>query len=221
MTRFVLAIALFAGACAAPAPQPAPEAPQPMTPGRASMSLMVRFLTGTFETIAQEPGLGDSTPQTLRAAPFWPERRAAGEYWLYAEYALRGAEAAPFRQRIYRFTENNGVITGQLFDLPGEPARFAGEWRKPAPFASFGPADLRERAGCRVRFLAQMDVIFNGGSEGTSCPSQYAGAHHDHLEFFLTSSTLRTLEVGRDPAGRNDAGPSGPSEFRKILQTPG
>jgi CpeT protein len=216
-----LLLALFlAVACASAPPTAIREADAPTPEGQAGLSLLIRFLTGTFETIAQEAGLGVSTPERLRLAPFWEGRRSQGEYWAYAEYARPGEDAKPFRQRIYRFTEAGGVITAAIFELPGDAARFVGEWRQEKPFARFSPGDLKERRGCAIRYLQQMEVLFNGGTAGTACRSELPGAHHHHAEFYVTSSTLRTIEDERDPSGGRVAGPSGPSEFRKTSPVP-
>ena len=229
MKNFAAALLCFACACTAPSPAPtamspaldAREVSRPTPQGQAAMSLLVRFLTGTWETIPQPENMGASTPQKLWHAPFWLDRVDHGERWVYAEYALPGAEDRPFRQRIYRFTESDGVITAAVFELPGPATRFVREWAKPQPFAAFKPADLEEQRGCRIRYLQQMDVIFNGGTAETTCPSGDPGAHHQRMEFFLTSSTLRTFESPRDAADKVLGRPSGPSEFRKILQIPG
>jgi CpeT protein len=217
---FICSVACLAiCACSAPAPVAMPEDSHPTPAGQGYLSLLVRFMTGTFETISQESRLGISTPQKLRGVPIWKDQ--SGAAWMYVEYAQAGQEEAPFRQRIYRFTESDGLITAAVFELPGDPRRFVGEWRKAAPFAGFTPADLRERPGCRIEFIPQMDVLFNGGRKGDACHGEFPGAHHDHAEFYLSSSTLRTHEDGRDSAGKHVSGPAGPSEFRKVLQMPG
>jgi CpeT protein len=217
MKKLALAILLFAGACAG-VPPTAPSSNSSPTPvGPSYMPLLVRFMTGTFETVPQGTTLGVSTPETIRQAPFWKD--AKGELWMYAEY-VRGGEERPYRQRIYRFTESAGLINAAIFDLPGDPARFVGEWRKEAPFAGFKPADLKERVGCDVTFIPQMEVLFNGGRRGEGCHDEFPDAHHVHAEFYISSSSLRTWEYGRDAAGKQVAGPAGPSEFRKILQFP-
>lgn len=182
------------------------------------MSLLVRFLTGTFEAIAQDERLGASSSDKLRQAPFWKD--STGEFWMYAEYAHAGEEERPFRQRIYRFTESQGLITATIFELPGKPAVFVGEWRKEAPFAGFKPSQLRERPGCAIVFQPQMEVLFNGGRKGEACRGEFPGAHHEHAEFYVSSSSIRTYEDGRDAAGKHLSGPDGPSEFRKLLQFP-
>lgn len=218
MKKLIVAILLFAGACASAPPTSPREDPSPVPAGQGYMYLLVRFMTGTFESVPQPATVGVSTPEMIREAPFWKD--AKGELWMYAEYVHPGEEQRPYRQRIYRFTESNGVINAAIFELPGDPARFVGEWRKEVPFARYKPADLKERVGCEITFIPQMEVLFNGGRRGEGCHGDFPGAHHEHAEFYISSSNLRTWEFGRDASGKQVAGPSGPSEFRKILQSP-
>src|SRR6266545_3864875 len=105
MKKILVAFLMFTGACVSQAPTSSREISAPTPAGQAGMSLLVRFLTGTFETVPQQAGMGDSTPIKLRQAPIWPDR--TGEYWMYAEYSRAGDDARPFVQRIYRFTESN------------------------------------------------------------------------------------------------------------------
>jgi hypothetical protein len=218
MKKILVAFLLLAGACAGDPPTQPRDVSAPTPAGQAYMSLLVRFLTGTFETVPQQAGAGDSTPVKLRQGRFWVER--PGEYWMYAEYSRAGQDDRPFIQRIYRFTESGGVITAAIYRLPGDPASFAGEWRKEKPFASYSPRDLKEREGCRIEFVNQMEVIFNGGRMSRTCRSSQPGVDHEHAEFYVTSSSLRTWEPGRDQAGKQVGGLTGPSDFRKILQFP-
>jgi hypothetical protein len=217
MKKYIAAFLVFAGGCAGVAPTPPREISSPTPAGQAYMSLLVRYLTGTFETV--HPGAQFTPTDKLRHAPFWKDRQ--GEFWVYAEYARSGDDARPYRQRIYRFTESEGRITASIFTLPVDPASFVGEWRKEAPFAGKGPGDLQERVGCEVVFISQMEIVFSGGRGPRTCHGEFAGADYDHAEFYVTSSSLRTWEDGRDSAGKHVSGPAGPSEFRKILQSPG
>lgn len=218
MKKILVASLILAGACASEPPVLPREISTPTAAGQAGLSLLVRFLTGTFETVPQKAGVGDSTPIKLRQARFWADR--PGEYWMYAEYSRPGEVERPFLQRIYRFTESNGVISAAIYRLPGNPASFVGEWRKDKPFASYSPRELKEREGCRIDFVQQMDILFNGGRNGGTCRSDEPGVDHEHAEFYVSSSSLRTWEPGQDASGTQVSGLPGPSDFRKILQFP-
>jgi len=167
--------------------------------GQRNLQLLVSFFAGTFETIAQTGARPD--PVMLRQAPIWPGVSAT-ERWLYVEYQREG-EAQPFRQRIYRFHESSGAILITPYELPSPATRFAGEWRKPAPFARLSPADLRERPECRLIFLRQSEIpVFNGGTQGKDCRGE---AGPEAPEYFITSSSIRHRIAQETPW-----------EFRKI-----
>src|SRR5947208_1448852 len=109
--KTILAIAAFLVASCAATPPPLLVTPA----GQRDLIVLGSFLSGTFETIAQPAGEGDSTPVTMRNAVVWPDSR--GELWMYSEYQ-RAGEAQPFRQRVYRFREAKASITGEVFELP-------------------------------------------------------------------------------------------------------
>ena len=119
----VLAILIaltLAGCAAAPPPAAAPQVaapaaspavaprtkPRPVTARERELATIMSYMSGTFDSIAQETGPGVGT--RMRVAPMWIERQQAGEYWLYVEHARAENERAPFLQRIYRFSESEG-----------------------------------------------------------------------------------------------------------------
>ena len=100
-----LLTALILAACAAPpvTQQAAAPAVDPLaaTLAQRDIELLMTYLEGTWETIPQPAGQGDSVPMRLRLTRLWPER--AGEYWLYAEYVKPDDDRQALRQRIFGF----------------------------------------------------------------------------------------------------------------------
>ena len=178
------------------------------------IGLLMSYLEGTWETIPQPAGQGDSTPMRLRFARLWPER--SGEYWLYAEYVKPEDDRQATRQRIFRFQSEGARIFASLYRVPGTPAAAVGEWRKARPFGDVNPASLREIPGCRTHWVKQMESLFAAGTEGTSCQGDRPEVVNEHSEFYLASSTIRGWVSGLDASGKQVEGPSGPSEFGKI-----
>jgi hypothetical protein len=167
---------LILSACAA---APPPEVFNPTPLGQRELALIMSFMSGTYDSIAQDKGPGPGT--RMRIAPFWKEREKQGEYWLYVEHTKVESDAKPFRQRIYRFTESSAAFTGAVYKLPGPPERFVGEWRKAAPFAEYRPAQLREYEGCRLK-VGQMTMLFLGAHRGEKLPRGAGlapGVHRD------------------------------------------
>ena len=222
-TPLPLILALVLAACAAPSVAPkavrAPDVdPLAATLAQRDIELLVTHLEGTWETIAQPAGQGDSTPMRLRIARLWPER--PGEFWMYAEYVKADHERQVLRQRIFNFRREDARIVGRLYRLPGNPAALAGEWRKEHPFAGVDPAGLREFEGCRTLWVKQMETLFAAGTEGSACRAERPEVVNEHSDFYLSSSTIRSWIQGLDASGRQVEGPSGPSEFRKVALKP-
>jgi CpeT/CpcT family (DUF1001) len=217
-----LGLALFLAGCAAPpiATEAAAPAVDPLTLvlAQRDLELLVTYLEGTWETIPQLPGYGDSTPIRLRFARLWPER--TGEYWLYAEYVAAEDDRKVLRQRILGFTREGARIIGRFYHLPGDAPSFVGEWRKERPFAGVNPASLREFEGCRAVWVKQLESLFAGGTEGASCAGERPDVRNEHSDFYLASSSLRSWSAGMDASGRQIDGPSGAYEFRKIHSKP-
>ena len=219
----IVLVLLLAACTTVPAPVPAPAPAggtasagvDPLDAVRAQQGLerIAYFLVGTWDTIPQPVGYGDSTPMRMRVARLWPE--GAGRYWFYLEYVNPADERQVMRQRILQFVRDGSTIHALMYRLPGNAADYAGEWRKEHPFASVKPESLREIQGCRSVWTPVMDVAFSGGTEGNACPGDRPEVVNEHWEFTLGSSELRTWIRGLDAAGKQVDGLSNPSEFRK------
>ncbi len=177
------------------------------------LEALVYYLVGTWDTVPQEEDQGVSVPMRLRIARLWPER--TGEYWYYFEYA-NPQDGQVTRQRIFQLKSDGVDIHSVMYRLPRDPAGYAGEWRKPQPFASVDPASLREIEGCRSLWQRQMEFIYSAGTEGDACPGDRAEVRDEHSDFYVTNTSIRTWIRGLDASGRQIEGAAGPSEFRKT-----
>ena len=165
--------ALLLAACATPpasSPATSPQAaaaevtPLDVFRGERSLEVVTILLVGTWDTIPQQAGYGDSTPIRMRVARLWPER--TDRYWFYLEYVNPADERQVMRQRILQFVRDGSTIHALMYRLPGNAADYAGEWRKEHPFAAVRPESLREIEGCRSVWNRVMEVAFAGGTEG-------------------------------------------------------
>ena len=210
---YALLSASLLAACAAPdRPDPSEGAPTPH--GQIELGIIAAFLPGTWESLPQ----AGQSPMRLRRGEFWKGK--AGERWIYAEYANPSDDGKPVRQRIYRLTERGRKIYGEVLRVPGEAWRFAGEWRKAKPFDGLSPRELDPFEKCRLIFQRQQESLFAGGTEGRECRGDRPNVAYERSEFFLSSSSLRNLEQGYDPAGRVVAGEARPWDFRKMAPVP-
>ena len=190
-----------------------PPGSKPTAAGQRSMEMLTSFMTGTFETIPQDVGSGDSQPVTLHVKQVWPD--AKGEIWLYLEYAPRKDLKHPFRQRLLRFREAGGDIYADPFALP-DAERWAGEWSKAKPFAALDRSSLHEQRGCRMLFIPNMESLFTGGTPANACPADTPRAAYQRSEYYVGSASIRSWDHEFDRAGNQVTGPAGPWEFRKT-----
>ena len=217
MTRLAAAMTCLACAGCAIAPLD-PWFPASDTPdGTRDLIVLESFLMGDWTNALQAKENKEFAEVRLRQVPIWTSR--AGEHWMYAEQAFPGKEDRPYRQRVYRIVARKGDLLRLEYTLPGDPARFAGEWKKAQPLAALRPEDLELRKGCTVKLQRQMEIFFNGGTQGRDCASDLEGAAYATSEISLTSSTLKTLDRGFDPEGKQVWGSTaGAYDFWKITR---
>ena len=238
MSRLALLAVILLAACAAPAPrtaqgvpdasaaQAAPEprttqaAPEPRTAregptykGQRDLDVLVSFFTGNFDPRPGEP------PVRIRVAEFW---KGSPVRWLYLEWAGTADGAPPTRQLVFRVAETGeeSIMTTTVHRLPGDPARFAGEYRKPRPFEALQPRDLDEVANCRLKTRRTMTAHFTLVTDGNKCPAGQPGAPFLRYEFSLTSSELKLLEQPRDAAGNVPRSRLAPYSFARTSVVP-
>jgi len=127
------------------------------------------WLTGTFETA--EPAAANGTPETVRivivAVP--KSRIASGALVLYREQAVAPKLDEPSQQRFLRLEEEGDAVRIRAFD-PKDPLIVRGKWRDPSTLALYGVDDVREKPGCAMLLKKSADR-WEGGTQGTSCPS--------------------------------------------------
>ena len=215
--------ATLLGACATSEAPPQPIAdskPATLQEFQAErwLGVITWMFEGTSETIVQEPGYaaggGDNTPVRLRVLRLWPERQ--DQYWFYFEYVDPKNEAKAFRQRISRLVREGDRVTMIDYAFPSDARNFLGEWRKPHPFESVDPARLKPLPGCRAFWLVQHDAVVSGGTETDTCQGDGPPGTHEHVDYWLGSSFLRTWAQQLDASGKQVGGLPGPSEYRKL-----
>jgi hypothetical protein len=204
-------IVLLLAACATQPQRPVREGPT--YDGQRDLDALVSFFTGNWDAQPGEP------PLRLRVVEFW---RGSTVRWMYLEWTRVADEAKPTRQLILRIAEDGAenYMTSTVHRLPGDPARFAGEWRKSQPFASMHPADLREIEGCRLLTLRAMIAHFTLTTEGNKCPGDLPEAPFMRYEFSLTSSQLELLEQPRDAAGNVPPSRLEPFRYGRMSREP-
>ena len=227
MKRFASAVLLLAAATCGFAQPPAAADPpkksesrprkaraEPPPPGGRELAVAMSYLPGTYESIEQEKG-GPGPGTRMRIVPIWVERTSQGEYWFYVEHTKIESDTKPFRQRIYRFTNDNRKFSGDVFALPGDAREFVGEWKKAKPFASYSASDVREYEGCRLA-IGHMMTMWWARTEGKACRAETPGAGHEATEMFVSTAGMKNGHQAYDPDGRLIAGEPGVWDFRRV-----
>lgn len=164
---------------------------------------LASWMEGSFSSAEQAASDPEYRDIRLHIARIWRERTDGP--WLYVEQAAAGQP--PYRQRVYRLT-NLGDRFGdrlwryssEVYTLPGDVHRFDGAWSDPTKLAGVTPADLSLREGCAVVLWFKGDY-FEGGTEGTGCASELAGAKYATSKVRVTADTLESWDQGFNEKG--------------------
>ncbi len=179
------------------------------------------LLAGTFDSKTQ----AEASPVAFRAirlvSVVVPKSRlGSGPPVLYLEQALLATPDKPYRQRFYRIEETaDGGVVSRVFE-PKDPLAVSGKWRDPADLALYGPGDVVERLGCAVR-LRKTAEGWEGGTEGTSCPSALSGARYATSRVKLLPGRMESWDRGYDLEDRQVWGArEGPYVFERRSTEP-
>ena len=129
----------------------------------------------------------------LEIVPIWKDRSDA--IWLYVEQAVATMREKPYRQRVYKLTENGaGVFESKIYLLE-DPLRFVNHIEL---FEKLNPDSITEKPGCSV-FLKKIDKkTFKGGTDGKNCSSDRKGASYASSEVLITETMLESWDRGFD-----------------------
>ena len=127
------------------------------------METVAAWMTGSFSSAEQSAHDEAFYDIRLEMVPIWTDRDDA--LWIYVEQAAASALERPYRQRIYRVTEDpSGAIRSEVFSLP-EPLEFAGAWREPERLDALTPESLTVRQGCAVVLHRQPSGLYAGKTD--------------------------------------------------------
>jgi len=215
-------------------PLPPGEGAAPPTPRTASVEEVAAWLSGRFSSRSQAAADPRFREVLLSVVPIWPDRTDGP--WLYVEQAVATAPGRPYRQRIYQLSPTGGSepagspaapghppagggVLSIVYEIPGDPLRYAGAWQAPHRFNDLEPGLLEVRVGCAVRLHPQGPDRYSGGTEGSGCVSTLAGAAYATSEVVLTAEWIETLDRGFDASGAQVWGSEhGPYRFERVAQ---
>lgn len=187
-----------------------------------NLATLTNWMIGSFSSATQARVSPDGYRDIrLQVAPIWTSRPDGP--WLYVEQAAATALEQPYRQRVYRLVaRNDGAIESQVYELPGDPLRFAGAWRDTTAFAALTPSDLQLRDGCKLILWRQDDGSFAGCTVDDACLSEWGGAAYATSEAVITADGMVSWDRGWNTDGEQVWGATaGGYEFDRISPTPG
>ena len=176
------------------------------------------WLTGAFET--NESAARDGTPEAVRIViVVVPKSRIAnGALVLYREQAVAPKLDEPSQQRFLRLEEEGDAVRIRAFD-PKDPFIVRGKWRDSSTLALYGVNDVRERPGCAMLLKKSADR-WEGGTQGTSCPSTIRSAATMTSTLILSRDGFNQWDRGFDEKGRQTWGSTeGGTQFAKKSTT--
>ena len=137
----------------------------------------------------------------LEMVQIWPDRTDGT--WLYVEQAVASSLDKPYRQRIYRLTENaDHTFTSDVYTLPEPAVQYAGAWQNPGKLGSLTPEQLSLKNGCAITLTwHQCSAIFTGTTTGTGCESSLQGAAYASSEASISPYGMITWDRGYDSSG--------------------
>ena len=183
----IAAVVLALSACASTPPLP-----------RDALSEVHDWMQGHYDSSAQAAQDSDYFALSLVLAPVLPEMSSSR--WLYVEQALAATPERPYRQRVYRLSENAaGEVVSEVF-LLREPERFVRGFER-GTLAELTPDMLEPRAGCAVYFRKQGDV-YRGTTRGSDCASDLRGARYASAEVEVRDGRLSSWDRGFDASGK-------------------
>jgi hypothetical protein len=116
---------------------------------RADVESVASMLIGSFTSEAQAAESKDHIDVRIESVRVWEDRQDG--IWIYFEQAAASTLTNPYRQRIYRlFVQPNGIVVVEVYELPGEPLRFAGAWRRMELLKDVSPKSLILKDGCQL-----------------------------------------------------------------------
>jgi len=167
-----------------------------------SIATLRDYMVGSFSSAKQ--AAEDPTnfrDIRLEMVQIWPERTDGT--WLYVEQAVASTLDKPYRQRVYRLTDNPGnAFTSDVYTLPEPALSFAGAWQNPAKLAGLSPEMLSHKNGCSISLTwHQCGAIFTGTTTGTGCESTLQGASYATSEASISPYGMVTWDRGYDSNG--------------------
>lgn len=173
------------------------------------------WMTGSFDSEEQSKVDTNFFNIHLEMVEIWKERNDAE--WLYVEQAASWSLEKPYRQRVYKLSENeDGKLVSEVFTF-NNPLRFAGAYNDENPLSSLTPDSLSAREGCAI-IIERQGEKFVGSTVGKECTSNLRGASYAASEVQIEKDVLTSWDRGFNENNEQVWGAeTGPYIFKKKI----
>ncbi|MEO8210211.1 MAG: chromophore lyase CpcT/CpeT [bacterium] len=164
------------------------------------INALVNMMEGSFSSEEQSKNDTDYYNISLHMKKMWTDRTDGR--WLYVELASADYSDKPYKQRVYRVTqEGDNNFESAVFTF-NEPLRFAGDWNKENPLSELTPDSLTLREGCSVYLSLTDDTTFQGSTKSNECESELKGDKYATSEVIITKNEIVSWDKGYDESGK-------------------
>jgi len=176
---------------------------------------LASYMTGSFSSAQQAAADTNFMDISLHMARIWSDRQDG--IWLYVEQASAEKPDEPYRQRIYRLTEDvPGVFESKVFEIE-DPGKFIGAWKSPEQMDVLHSDLLIERVGCSLFLVKNPDQSYSGFTRGKECVSSHRGATYAVSIAYINQLEMVTWERGFNNDGKQVWGSEhGGYVFKKV-----
>lgn len=153
---------------------------------------LASWMSGSFSSTQQSIADSNYFDINLEMDRIWHERNDA--IWLYVEQASSKRLIKPYRQRVYKLTQNENIFLSKVYEV-SNPEKFIGAFNKNELFDTFGPEELIERVGCTV-IMEYNNSSFKGSTKDKECLSSLFGATYATSEVEIFSDKVLSWDRG-------------------------
>ncbi len=157
----------------------------------------VSWMDGTFSSAEQAEVDSNYFNVVLTMKIIWTEQ--CDGVWIYVEQALAESLENPYRQRVYRLSENDdGTFESAVFLIPNQQGLMSAELKNYL-IRECSPDFLVEKKGCNVIVSwNENEKCFEGSTRGKECTSNLRGASYTKSNVKIYSDKLITWDRGFD-----------------------
>lgn len=153
------------------------------------------LLTGKFSSKKQATEDSTYLHISLIMTPIWQDKTDG--IWLYVEQAAASSLTKPYRQRVYKLTHpSENIFQSDIYTIQNA-LDFAGLQNDDTKMQKLTFDKIELKDGCAV-IMSKKSNLYEGGTQGKSCPSDLRGASYATTNIILKEGQLYSWDQGFD-----------------------